>query len=492
MRRTRRIERMRPPASRGRRAAMLILVLWILLILSVIAMSYANTVQTGLHITGARTAKVKARFYAKAAIERTLAELTAAQMPFYGHTSGFYDDAAHYFEQPIGEGVFSLLTDESNEMGEPVYGLIDESSRLNLNTLTQEQLVTFPEITGEMTNSLLDWRDDDFETGLDGAEDDYYSILPEPYLCKNRQFQTVGELLLVRGWDEVALFGEDVNGNRYLDRSEDDGDATPPLDNADGALDRGLARFFTLYARDKELDPNGQARLDLKSAGQEQLQRLEGMNETRARAIVQWRGNNQFDSLGDLLDVTEAQQQNQQSGQGAPGGQSGRGGQGGGRGGQSGRSGRSGQTGRTGQTGQGSQGGQSSQSSSSGQKVFNFEQAAQLLDWVCVGTEEKRNRVNLNTAPYEVLMALPGMTESLAGEILTRRQGQGAFERKGDLRGVNGMTEEIFRQLIDYVTVQSYQFRVVAEGRDGAVRTTIETVLDLSGETPQILYWREQ
>jgi competence protein ComEA len=114
------------------------------------------------------------------------------------------------------------------------------------------------------------------------------------------------------------------------------------------------------------------------------------------------------------------------------------------------------------------------------------------VDWVCVGSDDKRNRININTAPLEVLMTLPGVDESLANEIVTRRSSsEGPFTGRGDLSSVNGMTQEIFQGLIDYVTVQSYQFHIVAEGRSGEAKTTVEAVVDVATNPPKILFWRE-
>lgn len=481
----------RPHGRSAERGAILVLVLWLLLILSLIGLSYSSSVKTGVSIEGNRAARVKARWYARAAIERTIAELLERQEPYYSHASGFYDDQEHFAMQPVGDGFFSLLTGERGEDGEPIYGITDEASRVNLNSVGEEALYTFPEMTQEMVSGLLDWRDDDWEVRVDGAEDDYYSMLPEPYLCKNRDFQTVGELLLVSGWTEADLFGEDANENGLLDPNEDDGDRSPPLDDADGELDLGLARFFTVYSRDKELNPNGETRVDLNSASEQELLRIEGMTQKQAQAIVEWRKQNRFDSLGDLLDVTEAQKQQDRKSGGQQGGRNQNRSGGSNENGQH-PSSEGGRSPRSGSSNQRSSRSTGQSSSKQAQKVFNLDQIAQIIDWVCIDTEDKTNRININTAPYEVLMTLPGMTEALAQEIMTYRESNlGPFTSRADLLQVNGMTEEVFRELIDYVTVQSYQFRIVAEGQEGETRLRIETVVDVGQDPPRILYWRE-
>ena len=474
------------PSPASRRGVILVLVLWLLLIVSLIGLSYSSSVRTGVTITGYRANKVKARYYARAGIERTIAELLLREDSFYSESeiTGFYDDVELFAQQPIGRGFFSLVTGRKNEAGEPIYGITDEASRLNLNEVTEEALLTFPEITEEMIDSLLDWRDEDWDQNIEGAEDDYYAMLEDPYLCKNANLQTVTELLLVRGWTTVELFGEDANNNGLLDRNENDADESPPDDDADGELDFGLVSFFTIYSRDKEMNPEGETRLDLNSATEEQLQQIEGIDQTQARSIVAWRGQNRFDSLADLFDVTEAQQQSQQQGsqRGSaqqPGTRSSRGSSG------SSSQERSGSSSQSGQQG-------SSASSRQPRRVFDYDQVAQIVDWLCISTEDKANRINVNTAPFEVLMTLPEMTEELATEIITRRESSlGPFTLRLELRDVNGMTEEIFRGLLDYVTVQSYLFRIIAEGYEGETQAVIEAVIDVGDETPKILYWRE-
>lgn len=48
-------------------------------------------------------------------------------------------------------------------------------------------------------DSIVDWRDADSDSTLNGAEMDYYANLPKPYLPKNGPIDDLGELLLIRG-----------------------------------------------------------------------------------------------------------------------------------------------------------------------------------------------------------------------------------------------------------------------------------------------------
>ncbi len=84
----------------------------------------------------------------------------------------------------------------------------DEQAKFNLNSLltSPETLLRFRllceqlDIDKEFIESVLDWIDKDVDVRYpDGAEDDYYSSLEQPYRTANRLMSDVTELLLVKG-----------------------------------------------------------------------------------------------------------------------------------------------------------------------------------------------------------------------------------------------------------------------------------------------------
>lgn len=81
----------------------------------------------------------------------------------------------------------------------------DASGRLDLNTVPQEQLEQLP-LTTEQIESLLDWREPDLQPRPEGAKDEYYNALATPYNARLQNFQSVDELLLVKGWLPDTLF----------------------------------------------------------------------------------------------------------------------------------------------------------------------------------------------------------------------------------------------------------------------------------------------
>src|SRR6185503_18301260 len=105
-----------------------------------------------------------------------------------------------------------------------------------------------------------DWRENGPTPRPKGAKDEYYLSLNPPYRAKGAPFATVEELLLVKGFTGWIVFGEDYNRNGLLDPSENDGDATFPPDNSDGALFPGVAPFLTLWSRENNQSSDGRTR----------------------------------------------------------------------------------------------------------------------------------------------------------------------------------------------------------------------------------------
>jgi hypothetical protein len=74
-----------------------------------------------------------------------------------------------------------------------------------------------PGATEEAVDAVIDWRDSDDDPGTYGAESEYYQTLPEPYEAKNDVYDSIEELLIVKGMTLDILYGEDINCNGVLD-----------------------------------------------------------------------------------------------------------------------------------------------------------------------------------------------------------------------------------------------------------------------------------
>ncbi|MCC6325344.1 MAG: hypothetical protein DCC43_11625 [Candidatus Brocadia sp.] len=85
----------------------------------------------------------------------------------------------------------------------------DESGKINVNKLTDDMRTNFikfltsfklEELVAEtITDSILDWLDEDDLHHINGAEKDFYATLPDPYEPQNGPFESLEELTLVKG-----------------------------------------------------------------------------------------------------------------------------------------------------------------------------------------------------------------------------------------------------------------------------------------------------
>jgi hypothetical protein len=183
-------------------------------------------------------------------------------------------------------GCFTVVAPALDTQGNSAgvrFGLEDESTRLNLNFLPlADQLVenggrtllmALPGMTEEIADAILDWLDEDDEPREFGAETDYYSRLQPPYAAKNGPLDTVEELLLVRGVTPELLFGLDANRNGMIDPHElaMPGTATNAAALSEVEMQRGWAPYLTLYSAEKNVNAQGQPRINVNQENLEQL-----------------------------------------------------------------------------------------------------------------------------------------------------------------------------------------------------------------------------
>ena len=110
---------------------------------------------------------------------------------------------------PVGNAQFWLVgrdTSGSSNVNNtvPVFGLVDEASKLNLNTATLDELEALPFMTADLAASILNWRTNTTSITAGGAELEYGMLNP-PYTCKNALFETVDELKLHHRRDDRHL-----------------------------------------------------------------------------------------------------------------------------------------------------------------------------------------------------------------------------------------------------------------------------------------------
>jgi DNA uptake protein ComE-like DNA-binding protein len=144
---------------------------------------------------------------------------------------------------------------------EPSFGLVDEGSKLNLNTATIDMLAALPGMTQDLAAAIVDWRDADENPSPNGAESETYLRRQPGYQCKNAAFESVAELGLVAGADPALLYGRDTNLNGVIEAHEND----PQVATGPGmtGLDYGLLEWVTAFTREPNTRSDGSARIDV-------------------------------------------------------------------------------------------------------------------------------------------------------------------------------------------------------------------------------------
>jgi general secretion pathway protein K len=255
----------------------LMMVLWILTILMVIVFSFSYLARTESFSSRAFKEGWENKFLAEAGIERAIMEL------FYRKLN----------PQNLGEEEQEPWridgTEQVDSLGGGYYRvrLVDESGKIDLNLAPEvilRNLLNSLNLPGEdkdllvntIVDSILDWKDPDDFHRLNGAESDYYQSLPHPYKAKNGNFDTVEELILVKGVTAEILYGNDQKP--------------------------GLVDFLTVQAKTNKINLN--------SASKPVLLALPGMTPEIAEAVAAYRQDKEIQSLQEIAGLLgEAQAQ---------------------------------------------------------------------------------------------------------------------------------------------------------------------------------------
>ena len=201
--------------------AILISTLWIVTILSALCVSAAHRSAITLKLSSYKLDKIKSIYLAKAGIAKALSLKIHESDKELSHTidtfSQAWSNTPEIFKQKnLGDGSFTIgysLPEEEksflHEQSDFLYGLSDESSRIDINKVSSEMFSELlklcdvdDDIALETGYCITDWRDEDDVIAQDsasgrllGAEDEYYQGLETPYACKNDDFDVIDELL---------------------------------------------------------------------------------------------------------------------------------------------------------------------------------------------------------------------------------------------------------------------------------------------------------
>lgn len=456
-----------------RQASVLVAVLWCLALLSLVVIGVLHTSRIDLLVEKNFGDRVQAHYLAVAGIEKAKALLyrDARERSRTGknHTGELYDSEQDFRDVQLGRGDFRVLRrGRTDEGGGVIYGVSDEESRLNVNATSLEELARLDGMTPDVAAAIIDWRDEDNQVTPGGAEVDYYVSLQPPYLPRNAPIQTVRELLMVRGVTPPLLLGSDLHQNGMLGASDQEAQENHP-----DISDLGWAALLTADSTVDNLTATGDEPVNVQTADESTLSRVHGLTTDIARAIVAYRGQNRFQSIADLLDVTAQQGTNQanamQNGNQQPSQDNGQ--------------------------NASDNGGTPNQprSNSSGQKVISQDLLMEIADEVTTQSGTSLSGViNINTASLEVLLCL-GFTREQAQGVINYRQSNGFFPNIACLLKVSGITPDFLKQAAPRLTARSETFRILCEGRvsSSGVRQRIQEIVHIGLHSTTTLSYRE-
>ena len=476
----------------------LVAVLWIVIILTVIATEFLYSVRLEQRIQGNMVERTKMFYAAKAGLETFIAQLRNDETPY------------------------DALTEE---WAEGITGAIEDGMRAN-NTLNYKVTVT-----DEASKINITTADENMLQGalaLSGVNDEETAQLLVQAIVQAREqkFRTVGDLAKVEGMTPEILYG---NPQQQLQQTSDQIQQQLETDDEEQQSGKPLIDLVTVHSVDKNVDAQGQNRVDLNSANQEQLSQIQDENQQpilssqEAQAIIDQREQQQYEGIGDLFDTpavsenmfneisdmitVEDEGNNEEKGGGGDGGGDGES--------------------RVNINTAGAEELQNLPSIDQGvaediiryrdskgefnnideireAKVVNIDDMRVLSDKITASSEEVvSGKINVNTAPVEILQLLPGMDETKVQAIVAYREAEpegenqqgGPFENIGQLLNVEGIDENTFRQIIDLVTYRAHAFMVESEGvaEDNKTIASCTAIVDRTGDDAiQIKLWKQR
>jgi len=269
---------------RNSRGVALIMVLWVITILTVVVLEFSFAMRTEVNITKNFKEELQLYAIAQGGVQQAIAELILKHDPRVQQLRKTMktEEVTPEKKEWVPDGRPHAL---QFDQGECELRIMSEAGKININTISE---MTLRKLIGNLglevekrdvvVDSILDWRDPDDFLRINGAENDYYQSLKEPYRCKNANLDSIEELLLVKGVTPELFYG------RKRAKAGEEGAK---------ASDVGLKDIFSVYAPGEQVDIN--------SASLPVLRAVLGLPSEVAKAILKGREEKGFQHQQDLL-----------------------------------------------------------------------------------------------------------------------------------------------------------------------------------------------
>jgi len=279
--------------TNGENGVALLMVLWVLMLLTVIVGEFCFTMRTRVNITRNFKESTEAYYIAVAGLNRAIEELLRQQMtpPRIVSLKNSADPAPEE-ETALEWRTNTDIAPMAFAGGEYQVRIENESGKVNINMADKPLLAAMlagfdidPSEKDVIVDSIMDWRDADRNHRINGAEEDYYQSLPEPYHCKDADFDSTEELLLVRGVTPEIYFQGLENSVTVIPNNQQQGKKTQ------------------VSKKNTEFDYN---KLNVNAISAETWAALPGMTEELIAEILAFRAEKDFRSLREVQDIVGA------------------------------------------------------------------------------------------------------------------------------------------------------------------------------------------
>ena len=446
--------------SARRRGTVLIATIFIITMLAGLVIVLCRSMRVEAIASANEAASVQASAIARGAEQYVLGML-------FQESDAVRDLPDSYFSAvQLGDGYFWIVRPDYGDPDLPVFGLGDEGAKLNLNTASYDSILRLPQMTEPLAAAIVDWRDTDSTPRANGAENEYYSVQSVPYSVKNAPFETIEELLLVRDVTPMFLYGDGnapplgTPSSSFRSMGAGGGSSAAAAFN-DPWLSKGLLDLITVHSA--EPAPPAPAADDAGGQGGQ------GTDTTQPQVIdINNRGQRQ--QLRDLLAERLSSTQRADEIVGSMG------------------------------------------NNTVYANIFDFYFRARLkpeefdliADSITANPpqqqgqpqqpQQPRNKVNVNTAPREVLLCLSNdLTEADVDKMLDARRTRSATTPTGIAWVAEALEQEKAVAVGNFVTGKSWQWTadIVAVSGNGRAYKRVRIIVDTTATTPQIVYRRD-
>lgn len=439
----------RPTKARG---SILIIVIWAIAVLAVIV-GGTQVVCYRMAAVGAKNLEqVQARWAARAGVEQVIAVLSYnLENPNPSDALAIVRDLEDTAVGRTGTGTWEI----THVMDGQLYlGPMDESSKLNINTVSMNEMteMDLDGLSQDVIDAIIDWRDEDDEVSLMGAEEDFYRNRNLNYEPRNSDLKSVAEMELIAGvWPE-SLRGPDTRLINNFDTSD--------------TLEPGWGEYFTAYTNTRGLTEEGLPRFRLDDAEESEIAEYFGLTDDQASSVKS------FATSGNDVKLESIIAQGIADAGSSSGGRS---------------------TRRTGLSTQGSNASQDSENDA----LLTLAQHRMILDegWIGELEDVKPGRINLNTASLKALETVFSFEPTLAEDVMTLRSSrEGGITSILDLLETGRISAEILGAVGHRLTTSGTVFAITSRGRstNGDIETAMFVVVDRSSLPIQILEYREE